>query len=316
MPTCLPFSGAIWATSRPRPPRSRCRSPRSCARQAAWRRGGRPARAPGRSLRPGGRRRGRRAPRSDLGRRGRDRAGHEGTSCDVCVVERGRVRQIESRAIAGRVIQLPMVDVHTVGAGRGSERVARPRRSASHRTPLGRGADPGPACRRGGTEPTVTDAGQSSSAGWHWIPRLPGVSRWTRTQRAGRWEPRRRARAERNRDGGSIVRLANQEMARALRVVTVERGVDPERFALLPFGGAGPMHAAELAEEGQITRLLCRAPAASWTRSGYWRRRAAVAPRPRRDARARGDDGGADRRRGPLPCAGRSVRGWRARRRR
>ena len=60
-----------------------------------------------------------------------------------------------------------------------------------------------------------------------------------------------------------IVRLANQEMARALRVVTVERGVDPRRFALLPFGGAGPMHAAELAEGSRSPDFCARAPAAS-----------------------------------------------------
>src|SRR5206468_4732271 len=54
-----------------------------------------------------------------------------------------------------------------------------------------------------------------------------------------------------------IVRVANQEMVRALRVVTVERGVDPRRFALMPFGGAGPMHAAALAEELGMGRILC-----------------------------------------------------------
>src|SRR5262249_31707705 len=54
-----------------------------------------------------------------------------------------------------------------------------------------------------------------------------------------------------------IVRIANQEMVRALRVVTVERGVDPRRFALLPFGCAGPMHAAEIAAELEIGRILC-----------------------------------------------------------
>ncbi len=54
-----------------------------------------------------------------------------------------------------------------------------------------------------------------------------------------------------------IVRVANQEMVRALRVVTVERGVDPRRFALLPFGGAGPMHAAAIAAELGIERILC-----------------------------------------------------------
>src|SRR6266516_1105256 len=71
-----------------------------------------------------------------------------GTSCDVCVVEDGRVRRTDSRQIGGRVIQLPMIDVHTVGAG-----------GALRAGPRSAGADPGPACYgRGGTEPTVTDA--------------------------------------------------------------------------------------------------------------------------------------------------------------
>ena len=59
-----------------------------------------------------------------------------------------------------------------------------------------------------------------------------------------------------------IVRVANQEMIRALRVVTVERGVDPRDYALLPFGGPGPMHAAALAEELGITRIVCPGRAA------------------------------------------------------
>ena len=109
-----------------------------------------------------------------------------GTSCDVCVVERGRVRQIESRAIAGRVIQLPMVDVHTVGAGGGSIGW-RDHGGALRTGPRSAGADPGPACYgRGGTEPTVTGANLVLGR-LAWIPPLPGVSRWTRTQRAGRW---------------------------------------------------------------------------------------------------------------------------------
>jgi N-methylhydantoinase A len=180
-----------------------------------------------------------------------------GTSCDVCVVEGGRVRQTESRAIAGRVIQLPMVDVHTVGAGGGSIGW-RDHGGALRTGPRSAGADPGPACYgRGGTEPTVTDANlvlgrlaaDSALAG--------GVS----------LDPDAATRAVGGLAEGlglsevetaeGIVRLANQEMARALRVVTVERGVDPRRFALLPFGGAGPMHAAELAEELELTRLLC-----------------------------------------------------------
>src|SRR5919108_320487 len=81
-----------------------------------------------------------------------------GTSCDVCVVEDGRVQRTDSREIGGRVIQLPMVDVHTVGAGGGSIGW-RDAGGALRVGPQSAGADPGPACYgKGGTEPTVTDA--------------------------------------------------------------------------------------------------------------------------------------------------------------
>ncbi len=81
-----------------------------------------------------------------------------GTSCDVCVVEGGEVRRTDSREIDGRPIQLPMVDVHTVGAGGGSIGW-RDQGGALRVGPRSAGADPGPACYgRGGTEPTVTDA--------------------------------------------------------------------------------------------------------------------------------------------------------------
>jgi N-methylhydantoinase A len=180
-----------------------------------------------------------------------------GTSCDVCVVEDGAVRRTDSRTIGGRPIQLPTVDVHTVGAGGGSIGWRDPG-GALRVGPRSAGAVPGPACYgRGGTEPTVTDANlllghlsaDSTLAG--------GVA----------LDP---AAAERAVGGladelgldpletaAGIVRVANGEMVRALRVVTVERGVDPRRFALLPFGGAGPMHAAAIAEELGIERLLC-----------------------------------------------------------
>ncbi len=179
-----------------------------------------------------------------------------GTSCDVSVIERGRVRQTESRTIGGRVIQLPMLDVHTVGAGGGS--IAWRDHGGALRTgPRSAGAQPGPACYgRGGTEATVTDANlllgrldaDSALAGVNLDADAAGaaVGRLADALGLGELET-----AE------GIIRLANQELARALRVVTVERGVDPRRFALLPFGGAGPMHAAEVADELQIGRLLC-----------------------------------------------------------
>jgi N-methylhydantoinase A len=180
-----------------------------------------------------------------------------GTSCDVCVVEGGRVRRTDSRRIGGRVIQLPMVDVHTVGAGGGSVGW-RDAGGALRVGPRSAGAEPGPACYgRGGTEPTVTDANlalgyldaDSVLAGGVALDRSAAEAALERLGGELGLDPLGTAEG--------IVRVANQEMIRALRVVTVERGVDPRRFALLPFGGAGPMHAAAIAAELEIERILC-----------------------------------------------------------
>jgi N-methylhydantoinase A/oxoprolinase/acetone carboxylase beta subunit len=180
-----------------------------------------------------------------------------GTSCDVCVVEDGRVRASAGRTIGGRPLALPMVDIHTVGAGGGS--IAwRDAGGALRVGPRSAGADPGPACYgRGGVEPTVTDANVVLGHLDVERPLAGGVA-----LDAGAAEravgalarelglPEARACAE------GIVRVANTEMVRALRVVTVERGIDPRRFALLAFGGAGPLHAAAIAEELGIGRIV------------------------------------------------------------
>ncbi len=180
-----------------------------------------------------------------------------GTSCDVCVVEDGEVRRTESRTIDGRVVQLPMVDVHTVGAGGGS--IGWPDPGGALRVgPRSAGADPGPACYgRGGTEPTVTDANlllgrlaaDSELAG--------GVALDVEAARSAVRHLGDSLGLGETGTAEGIVRVANQEMVRALRTVTVERGVDPRRFALMPFGGAGPMHAAAIAAELGIGRILC-----------------------------------------------------------
>jgi N-methylhydantoinase A len=180
-----------------------------------------------------------------------------GTSCDVCVVEDGEVRRTDSREIDGRPIQLPMVDVHTVGAGGGSVGWRDPG-GALRVGPRSAGADPGPACYgRGGEEPTVTDAslllgrlaGDSQLAG--------GVDLDAEAAERAIGELARSLDLAPLETAAGILRVANQEMVRALRVVTVERGVDPRGFALLPFGGAGPMHAAAIAAELGIETILC-----------------------------------------------------------
>ena len=180
-----------------------------------------------------------------------------GISCDVCVIEDGRTQITESREIGGRVIQLPMVDVHTVGAGGGS--IAWVDHGGALRVgPKSAGADPGPACYgRGGTEATVTDANlvlgcfapDSRLAGELELdPEAASAAVAALGQRLGLDELQAAT---------GVVRLANSEMVRALRVVTVNRGIDPREFALMPFGGAGPMHAAELAAEMGMTRMIC-----------------------------------------------------------
>jgi N-methylhydantoinase A len=180
-----------------------------------------------------------------------------GTSCDVCVVEDGAVRRTDSRRIGGRVIQLPMVDVHTVGAGGGSIGW-RDSGGALRVGPRSAGAQPGPACYGyGGSEPTVTDAnllvghlaGDSRLAG--------GVALDAEAAERAIDGLARSLGLDRLQTAAGILRVANQEMVRALRVVTVERGIDPRRFALLPFGGAGPMHAAAIAAELGIGSILC-----------------------------------------------------------
>jgi N-methylhydantoinase A len=180
-----------------------------------------------------------------------------GTSCDVCVIEAGEVRRTDSRQVDGRPIQLPMVDVHTVGAGGGSIGW-RDSGGALRVGPRSAGADPGPACYgRGGGEPTVTDANlllgilgsDSELAGGVALDAEAAERAVAALGRPLGLDPLQTA--------AGILRVADQEMVRALRVVTVERGIDPRGYALLPFGGAGPMHAAAIAAELGIETILC-----------------------------------------------------------
>lgn len=167
-----------------------------------------------------------------------------GTSTDVCLIAGGRAERASERAVGGLPIRLPTVDLHTVGAGGGSL-VWRDAGGALRVGPQSAGADPGPACYgRGGTEPTVTDANLL-------LGRLPG-------QLAGGVSLDRAAaeRALAGLDPAAVVDVVNAEMLRALRVVSVERGHDPADFALVAFGGAGPLHACELAQELGMRTVL------------------------------------------------------------
>jgi N-methylhydantoinase A len=179
-----------------------------------------------------------------------------GTSCDVSLVRGGRVAVSGGREVGGRALALPMVDVHTVGAGGGS--VAwRDAGGALRVGPRSAGADPGPACYgRGGELPTVTDANLL-------LGRLDASARL-----AGGIELDRNAAARAlkaladelgidvERAAAGVLRVAGVEMARAVRVVTVERGSTPRSLALVAFGGAGPLHAADIAAELGMRRLI------------------------------------------------------------
>jgi N-methylhydantoinase A len=180
-----------------------------------------------------------------------------GTSCDVCVVDDGSVQEQGAGEIAERPLALPSLAVHTVGAGGGS--IAWSDAGGALRVgPRSAGADPGPACYgRGGTEPTVTDANLLLGYLAPDSPLAGGVNLDVDAAR----EAVARFAAELGLEplacAEGVIRVANAEMLRALRIVTVERGIDPRRYALLAFGGAGPLHAAAIAAELGMERILC-----------------------------------------------------------
>jgi N-methylhydantoinase A len=228
-----------------------------------------------------------------------------GTSCDVCLIADGRVAETAQGAVAGRPLALAMLDIHTVGAGGGSIAWRDPG-GALRVGPHSAGADPGPACYgRGGRQPTVTDANlllgrlpaDAPLAGGLQLDRnaaeraIAGLAAQLglaeeagptgETDETGASPPatsRPRLADATRRCAEGIVRVAEAQMLGALRAITVERGIDPRGFALMPFGGAGPLHAAALARELGMRRILC--PRAS----GVLCALGLAAAAPRRDA--------------------------------
>jgi N-methylhydantoinase A len=167
-----------------------------------------------------------------------------GTSTDVCLIAGGRAERASERTVSGLPIRLPTVDLHTVGAGGGSL-VWRDAGGALRVGPQSAGADPGPACYgRGGVAPTVTDANLL-------LGRLP-----QRLAGGVELDVDAAIRALDGIDPAAVIDVVNAEMLRALRVVSVERGHDPVGFALVAFGGAGPLHACELADELGMRTVL------------------------------------------------------------
>ena len=171
-----------------------------------------------------------------------------GTSTDVCLLPGGRAVRVPEREVGGLPVRLPTVDVHTVGAGGGSL-VRRDAGGALRVGPESAGADPGPACYGRGGGPTVTDANLLLGR----LPaELPGGLVLDRAAAEA---------ALAGIDPAAVVEVVNAEMLRALRVVSVERGHDPRDFALVAYGGAGPLHACALAEELGMDAVLVPAVA-------------------------------------------------------
>jgi N-methylhydantoinase A len=178
-----------------------------------------------------------------------------GTSTDVATAENGAVAATVTGTIGDFPIALPVLDVHTVGAGGGS--IASFQDGRFEVGPRSAGAQPGPACYgRGGQEPTVTDA--LLVMGWLPDTLAGGALRLSRTEAEAAIY---RAVAtplgvDLVEAAAGIVRLANAHMAHAIRHISTERGRDPREYALVAFGGAGGLHAIDVAEQIGIPRVI------------------------------------------------------------
>jgi N-methylhydantoinase A len=178
-----------------------------------------------------------------------------GTSTDVALVD-GGIAEATNGQIGGYPLKLPMIDIHTIGAGGGS--IAWFDSGGALRVgPTSAGAYPGPAAyNRGGTDATVTDANII-------LRRLHPEAFLSGSVVLNVEQARKAMAVVAHRLGATleeaalgIVRIANANMEAALRVISVERGFDPRTFLLVAFGGAGPLHACDLAQALQIPRVL------------------------------------------------------------
>jgi N-methylhydantoinase A len=179
-----------------------------------------------------------------------------GTSTDVSLVD-GAITMASHAEVAGIPVGVPMLDIHTVGAGGGS--LARFDAAGVLRVgPESAGADPGPICYGRGTEPTVTDA--NLLLGCLQPNRFLGGAftlDLDRTRRiTNEWLKRQGTALPLKRFAAGVVRVVNATMEKAIRVVSIERGRDPRDFALVAFGGAGGLHACALAEALSIPHVI------------------------------------------------------------
>ena len=180
-----------------------------------------------------------------------------GTSADVCLIENGRAQVSYERMVEGYPARIPMLDIVTVGAGGGSI-AAVDEGGALKVGPKSAGAQPGPACyMRGGTLPTVTDANiLLGKLNRHKI--LGGRMDVDASLAEAAIQAHICERSDLSVEDAAagVISVVNSNMIRAIRVVSVERGYDARAFTLMAFGGAGPLHACEVADELGIRRVL------------------------------------------------------------
>jgi N-methylhydantoinase A len=179
-----------------------------------------------------------------------------GTSTDVALVD-GEAHASSQSEVAGLPVGVPMLDIHTVGAGGGS--LARFDAAGALRVgPESAGADPGPICYGRGTLPTVTDA--NLILGRLQPNRFLGGNFQLDLERTKRiisdWLKQQGSKLSLEQFASGVIRVVNATMEKAIRVVSIERGHDPRRFALVAFGGAGGLHACELAQALGIPRVV------------------------------------------------------------
>ena len=179
-----------------------------------------------------------------------------GTSTDVALLSSGQCRLTSEAVVHGYPIKAPMLDIHTVGAGGGS--IAHIDSGGLLKVgPRSAGADPGPVCYGlGSTEPTVTDANvvlQTLNPTHLLGGRMAVRQDLARAAIAGLAD---RLGLDTMATAQGIIAVVTANMARAIRVISVQRGYDPRDYTLVAFGGAGPLHAARLARELDVPRIL------------------------------------------------------------
>lgn len=180
-----------------------------------------------------------------------------GTSADISLIKDGKAQVSYERMVEGYPARIPMIDIITVGAGGGSI-AAIDEGGALKVGPRSAGAVPGPACyMRGGENPTVTDANiLLGKLNRHKILGGRMDVDWNLAYDAIQKKISEKSSLSVEDAAAGIISVVNSNMVRAIRVVSVERGYDAREFTLMAFGGAGPLHACEVARELGITQVL------------------------------------------------------------